>query len=83
MINNTFFIVFRRGDHRDVIKNPNQDAWGWEFVDGIEYSDYQTAKKMREEYAAAFPKHAVRMRAIPTKPGLYSQDDIDEMRCGW
>jgi hypothetical protein len=80
MINNTFYIVFRRGDHRDVIKNDNQDRWGWEFVDNIEYFDYNEAKRIREEYAKAFPRFAVRLRAVPTKSGLYTEQDIERMR---
>jgi hypothetical protein len=82
MINNTFFIVFRVPDHRNIVKNTNQDEWGWEFVDSVEYSDYNEAKRIREEYQAAFPKHVVRMRAIPTKAGLYTEDDIKRMRSG-
>ena len=82
MKNNTFFIVFRKGDPREIVPNPNQDRWGWEFVDNIEYFTYDEAELMREEYAAAFPQFAVRLRAIPTEVGLYSQEDISYMREG-
>lgn len=80
MKNNTFFMVFRTNDHRDVIKNDSQDAWGWEFVDNIEYFDYNEAKRVREEYQKAFPQFVVRMRCVPTEPGLYSAEDIKRMR---
>ena len=82
MINNTFFIVFRQANYKNIIPNPNQDRHGWEFVDNIEYFDYNEAKRIREEYALAFPQFAVHLRAIPTKFGLYSQKDIDYMRQG-
>lgn len=80
MINNTFFIVFRSADHRNVIKNDSQNQWGWEFVDNIEYVDYAEAKRVREEYQAAFPQFVVHIRAVPTKPGLYTEQEIERMR---
>jgi hypothetical protein len=80
MKNNTFFIVFREPDHRNIIKNDEQDAYGWEFADNIEIFDYQEAKRVREEYQKAMPNFVVNIRAVPIKVGLYSQSDIDGMR---
>lgn len=80
MKNNTFFIVFREPDHRNVIPNPNQDRWGWEFADKIEYTDYKEAQRVREEYAATMKNFVVRIRCVPTHTGLYSQKDINEMK---
>jgi len=80
MNNNTFYLVFREPDHRNVKKNPNQDPWGWEFVDGIEIFSYKEVKVLLEEYSLAFPKFVVRIRAVPTKPGLYTEEDIKKMK---
>lgn len=65
MINNTFFIVVREVDLKPFEERPNRDRWGWEYADNIEMTDYSEAKRMREEYALAMPKHIVRIRAIP------------------
>lgn len=65
MINNTFFIVFRTANHKDVVPNPNQDRYGWELVDNIERTDYKTAKAEMDEYQKAMPQFCVRLRAVP------------------
>jgi hypothetical protein len=36
---------------------------GWEFVDGIEMSDYEEAKSMLLEYRNAMPSHTVLIHA--------------------
>lgn len=64
MINNTFFIVFRQASPKDVIPNPNQDRWGWEFADLIERTDYKQALVDMKEYQAAMPNYCVRLRPV-------------------
>jgi hypothetical protein len=68
MINNTFYIVFRKSNHKDVVPNPNQDRYGWEFADNIERMDWKTAKADMEEYRKAMPQFHVCIRAISTDP---------------
>lgn len=80
MKNNTFYIVFRKGDHREVIPNDSQDRWGWEFADGVEIFDYKEAQRLREEYQSAMTGFCVHIRCVPTKVGLYSESDIMDMR---
>lgn len=65
MLNNTFRIVFREGDWRNIRPNPNQDRYGWEHADDIEYTDYQEAKAMMQEYRNAMPNFIVLIRATP------------------
>lgn len=82
MINNTFFLVMRPDNLSEVNSSVKADRHGWEFIDKIEYTDYNEALTLMKEYSSAFPNHTVRIRAIPTKVGLYSQKDIDTMRMG-
>ena len=64
MNNHKFVLVFRTHNYFDGIKNNNQDSYGWELVDNIEYTDYTTAKAMMAEYQQAFANYCVRIRAI-------------------
>ena len=36
---------------------------GWEFVDNIEHTDYQEAKRRMNEYSQAMPNHTVLIHA--------------------
>lgn len=65
MKNNTFFIVFRQSDYKNIIANENQDRFGWELADGIEIFNYDEAKKMMQEYQAVMKDFVVRIRCIP------------------
>jgi hypothetical protein len=65
MINNTFFIVVREIDFPAFERREGRDQWGWELADKIEHVDYKEAKRLREEYQLAMPKHVVRIRAVP------------------
>lgn len=65
MVNNTFFIVYREKDMKGIRHDlPNRDRWGWGFVDLIERTSYEEAKKDLAEYRLAMPNFLVLIRNI-------------------
>ncbi len=57
-----FHVVVREHDYKPFERRPGRDAWGWEPADSIEIPNYEEAKKRLADYAAAMPKHTVRLR---------------------
>lgn len=59
MKRNIYSLIFRENDYKNIIKNPNQNSFGWEYIDNITYLNYQEALLMKKEYEGGFPKRII------------------------